>query len=55
VQHEKCSNQSDLRLTLADLFYGSNLPERPSPTFVRLVCIQKARESTYGISPSRHP
>jgi hypothetical protein len=23
-----------------DLFYGSDLPERPSPTSVRLVCIQ---------------
>ena len=36
----KCSNQTDLRLTLVDLFYGSNLPERLSPTSVRLVCIQ---------------
>jgi hypothetical protein len=35
-----CSNQTDLRLTLADLFYGSDLPERPSPTFTDLVCIQ---------------
>jgi hypothetical protein len=23
----KCSNQTDLRLALADLFYGSDLPE----------------------------
>jgi hypothetical protein len=38
----KCSNQTELRMTLADLFYGSNLPERPSPTSMRLVCIQKA-------------
>jgi hypothetical protein len=36
----KCSNQTDLRLTLADLFYGPDLPERPSPTSMRLVCIQ---------------
>ena len=36
----KCSNQTDLRLTLADLFHGSDLPERPSPTSMRLVCIQ---------------
>jgi hypothetical protein len=36
----KCSNQTDLRLTLADLFYGSDLPGRPSPTFTDLVCIQ---------------
>jgi hypothetical protein len=27
-----CSNQTYLRMTLADLFYGSDLPERPSPT-----------------------
>jgi hypothetical protein len=37
----KCSNQTDLRLTLADLFYGSGLPERPSPTSTDLVCIQR--------------
>jgi len=42
----KCSNQTGLRLTLADLFYGSDLPERPSPTSMRLVCIQKARGSS---------
>ena len=35
-----CSNQIDLRLTLADPFCGSDLPERPSPTSMRLVCIQ---------------
>ena len=47
-----CSNRTDLHLTLADLFYGSDLPERPSPTSMRLVCIQKAR----GSSPlSRKP
>jgi hypothetical protein len=40
VQHQKCSNRIDLCLTLADLFYGSDLPERPSPTFMRKVCIQ---------------
>ena len=39
----KCSNQTDLRLTLADLFYGSDLPERPSPTSTDLVCIQGIR------------
>jgi hypothetical protein len=37
-----CGNQVELRLTSADLFYGSDLPERPSPTSMRLVCIQKA-------------
>jgi hypothetical protein len=36
----KCSNQSDLHLALADLFDGSDVPEPPSPTFMRLVCIQ---------------
>jgi hypothetical protein len=36
----KCSNQTDLRLTLADLFYGFDLPERPSSTSTDLVCIQ---------------
>jgi hypothetical protein len=45
----KCSNQTDLRLTLADLFYGSDLPERPSPTFMRLVCIQKVVHPTCRI------
>ena len=39
----ECSNQTDLRLTLADPFYDSDLPERPSPTSTDLVCIQKAR------------
>jgi hypothetical protein len=36
----RCSNQTGLRLTLTDLFDGPDLPERPSPTSVRLVCIQ---------------
>jgi hypothetical protein len=39
----RCSNQTDLRLTLADLFYGSDLPERPSPTSTDLVCIQMVK------------
>lgn len=29
-------------MTLANLFYGSDLPERSSPTSMRLVCIQRA-------------
>jgi len=40
----KYSNQTDLHLALADLFHGSDLPERPSPTSMRLVCIEKVRE-----------
>lgn len=40
---QKCSSQTDLRLALADLFDGADVPERPSATFMRLVCIQKAR------------
>jgi hypothetical protein len=35
-----CGNQNDLRMTLADRFYGSDLRERLSPTSMRLVCIQ---------------
>jgi hypothetical protein len=45
----ECSNQTDLRLTLADLFYGSDLPERPSPTSVRLVCIQTVVQRTCNL------
>jgi hypothetical protein len=41
----KCSNQTDLHLTLTDLFHGSDLPERPSPTSMRLVCIQIQKAS----------
>ena len=37
----KCSNQTDLRLTLADLFDASDLPERPLSTSTDLVCIQR--------------
>jgi hypothetical protein len=51
----KCSNQTDLHLTLANLLYGSNLPERPSPTSVRLVCIQKARGSSPLSSTGQRP
>src|SRR6516225_9838320 len=51
----KCSNQTDLGLTLADLFYRSDLPERPSPTSVRLVCIQKARGSSPLSSTGQRP
>jgi hypothetical protein len=36
----ECSNHTDLHLTLTDLLYGSDLPERPSTTSMRLVCIQ---------------
>jgi hypothetical protein len=36
----KCSNRTDLRLTLADLFYGSDLPQRPTPTSTDLVCLR---------------
>ena len=36
----RCSNQIDLYLTLTDLFYGPDLPERPPLTSVRLVCIE---------------
>jgi hypothetical protein len=36
----KCSNRTDLHLTLADLHHGFDLPERPSSTSMRLVCIQ---------------
>jgi hypothetical protein len=43
MQHQKCSNQGDLRLTLADLFRDSGLPERLLSTSMRLVCIQTAR------------
>lgn len=43
---QSAANHTDLRLTLADLFYGSNLPERPSPAFIRLVCIQEVRRET---------
>jgi hypothetical protein len=39
----KCSNQTDLQLTLPYLFHTFDLPERPSPTSTSLVCIQKAR------------
>jgi hypothetical protein len=46
VQHQRCSNRTDLRRTLADLLSGSDLPERPSPTCTDLVCIQKARGSS---------
>jgi hypothetical protein len=36
----KCSNHTDLQLTLSDLFHAFDLPERPSPTSTSLVCIQ---------------
>jgi len=42
IDSPKATKAVDLGLTLADLFYRSDLPERPSPTSVRLVCIQKA-------------
>ena len=51
----KCSNQTDLRLTLADLFHGSDLPGRPSPTSTDLVCIQKARGSSPLSSTGQRP
>ena len=51
----RCSNQTDLRLTLADLFYGSDLPERPSSTSTDLVCIQKARGSSPLSSTGQRP
>jgi hypothetical protein len=47
----KGSNQTDLRPTLADLFYGSDLPKRPSATSIRLVCIQ----SVNGLCTRRGP
>jgi len=50
----KCSNQTNLRLTLADLFYRSNLLERPSPTSVSLVCIQKATALRTRREPRGH-
>jgi hypothetical protein len=39
----KCSNQADPRPTLTDLIHSSDLPQRLSLTFMRLVCIQKIR------------
>jgi len=48
-----CSNQTDLRLTLADLSYGPDLPERPSPTSTDLVYIQRiTRLSVRDARPS---
>jgi hypothetical protein len=38
----QCSNRTDLHVTLADLLHSSDLPERPSSTSMRLVCIQMA-------------
>lgn len=38
----KCSNQTNLQLALPDLFHAPDLPQRPSPTFMSLVCIQMA-------------
>ena len=38
-----CSNQADLHLTLTDPKNGPELPQRPSMTCMRLVCIETLR------------
>lgn len=40
VQHQVQQPHTGPHLTSIDLFCGSDLPERSSPTSMRLVCIQ---------------
>jgi len=52
----KCSNQTDLRPALTDPIRHSDLPQRPSSTCMRLVCIQKARGSSpLSSTPGQRP
>ena len=44
-----------LYLTLADLFNDSDLPQRPSPTSMSLVCIQKVDHGRGGREAGLHP
>lgn len=57
----KCSNQTDLHLTLTDPLHSSDLPQRPSLTSMRLVCIENVRarqgllflNGTHGSGPGQ--
>ena len=50
-----CSNQANLHLTLTDPKNGPELPQRPSMTCMRLVCIQRVVTEESAVRPRLQP